>query len=107
MRCWPPGLAAFAKATTPEQVEAARVEYLGLKHGRVKAAQERLKSLEPTSRREYGQRFNAAKAQFEAALDAAKGSVERRATVEAGLDVTLPGDSAPDGTLPSAHPDRQ
>jgi phenylalanyl-tRNA synthetase alpha chain len=85
------GLAAFAKATTPEEVEAARVDYLGQKHGRVKAAQERLKSLEPTSRREYGQRFNAAKTQLETALDDAKSRVERRATVEAGLDVTLPG----------------
>ena len=85
------GLAAFGKATTPEEVEATRVEYLGQKHGRVKAAQERLKSLEPASRREYGQRFNAAKAQLETTLDAAKSRVERRTIVEAGLDVTLPG----------------
>ena len=41
------GLAAFEKAATPEAVEAARVEFLGQKQGRVKAAQERLKSLEP------------------------------------------------------------
>ena len=85
------GSAAFGSATTPEGVEAARVEYLGQKHGRVKAAQERLKSLEPASRREYGQRFNAAKAELETALDAAKSRAERRTTVEPGLDVTLPG----------------
>src|SRR5262249_4244033 len=36
------GLAAFAESSTPGQVEAARVEYLGQKQGRVKAAQERL-----------------------------------------------------------------
>jgi phenylalanyl-tRNA synthetase alpha chain len=85
------GLAAFENATTPESVEAARVDFLGQKHGRVKAAQERLKSLEPASRREYGQRFNAVKGELEAALESAKSRVERRTIVEAGLDVTLPG----------------
>ena len=62
---------------TPEAVEAARVEYLGQKHGRLKAAQERLKSLEPATAG-YGQRFNAAKAELEAACEAAKSRVERR-----------------------------
>ncbi len=85
------GLAAFEKATTPEDVEAARVDFLGQKHGRVKSAQERLRSLEPASRKEYGQRFNAAKTQLEAALEGAKSRSERRTTAEAGLDVTLPG----------------
>ena len=41
------GLAAFESAATPEAVEAARIEFLGQKQGRLKAAQERLKSLEP------------------------------------------------------------
>jgi phenylalanyl-tRNA synthetase alpha chain len=85
------GLSAFGKVATPEEVEAARVEYLGQKHGRVKTAQERLKSLEPTSRKEYGQRFNAAKAELEAALEAARSRVDRKAIVADGLDVTLPG----------------
>ncbi len=85
------GLAAFGKAATPEAVEAARVEYLGQKNGRVKVAQERLKSLEPASRKEYGQRFNAAKGELEAALEAARSRMERKAVVAAGLDVTLPG----------------
>ena len=48
-----------AGAASPEAVESARVEFLGQKQGRLKAAQERLKSLEPASRREYGQKFNA------------------------------------------------
>ncbi len=85
------GLSAFGSAATPEEVEAARVEYLGQKHGQVKAAQERLKSLEPASRKEYGQRFNAAKAELEAALEAARSRVERKTIVADGLDVTLPG----------------
>ncbi len=85
------GLAAFAKATTPEPVEAARVEFLGQKHGRVKAAQERLKSLEPAARKAYGQRFNAVKTELEAALEAARGRVERKQDGREGIDVTLPG----------------
>ena len=85
------GLSAFGNSSTPEEVEAARVEYLGQKHGRVKAAQERLKSLEAASRKEYGQRFNAAKTELDAALEAARSRVERKAIVADGLDVTLPG----------------
>jgi phenylalanyl-tRNA synthetase alpha chain len=85
------GLAAFGKAATPEEVEATRIEYLGQKHGRVKAAQERLKTLEPSSRKEYGQRFNAAKAELEAALEAARSRVERQAVRADAIDVTLPG----------------
>jgi phenylalanyl-tRNA synthetase alpha chain len=85
------GLSAFAQATAPEQAEAARVEFLGQKHGRVKAAQERLKSLEPTARKSYGQRFNAVKAELEAAYEAAKARVERKDEDRGRIDVTLPG----------------
>ena len=95
------GLAAFAKSPTPEQVEAARVEYLGQKQGRVKAAQERLKSLEPSSRKAYGQRFNAVKGELEAAFEAAKVRVERRAEERGRIDVTLPG---PRPRLGHRHP---
>ena len=44
----------------------------GQKQGRVKAAQERLKSLEPAGKRAYGQRFNAVKQALEAACEAAQ-----------------------------------
>jgi phenylalanyl-tRNA synthetase alpha chain len=85
------GLDAFKSAATSLAVEASRIDYLGQKQGRLRAAQERLKSLEPASRRDYGQQFNAAKAALEAAFDAARSRVERRATAAIGLDVTLPG----------------
>jgi phenylalanyl-tRNA synthetase alpha chain len=95
------GLAAFVKSPTPEQVEAARVEYLGQKQGRVKAAQERLKSLEASSRKAYGQRFNAVKGELEAAFEAARARVERRADERGRIDVTLPG---PRPRLGHRHP---
>src|SRR4051794_37920947 len=70
------GLAAFQQAGAPEAVEAARIEFLGQKQGRVKAAQERLKALEPSARRGYGQRFNAVKQALEAAWEAARTRLE-------------------------------
>jgi phenylalanyl-tRNA synthetase alpha chain len=85
------GLAAFDGAGTPAAVEAARIEFLGLKQGRVKAAQERLKSLEPSAKRAYGQRFNAVKGALEARHESAKARVDRPAVATTGLDVTLPG----------------
>ncbi len=86
------GLAVFRQAETAEAVEAARIEFLGQKQGRVKAAQERLKALEPAARRIYGQQFNAVKQALEAAWDAAKTRAERPAAApRGGIDVTLPG----------------
>src|SRR5580700_1616494 len=71
------GLAAFGSAATPEAVESARVEFLGQKQGRLKSAQERLKSLEPGDRREFGQNFNRTKGTLEAAYEASKSRLER------------------------------
>ncbi len=85
------GLAAFASATTAEAVESARVEFLGQKQGRLKAAQERLKSLAPADRREFGQKFNSTKGALEQAFEGAKSRLERPATSGDGIDVTLPG----------------
>ncbi|MGA8352377.1 MAG: phenylalanine--tRNA ligase subunit alpha, partial [Isosphaeraceae bacterium] len=105
------GIAALVAASSPEALETARIEYLGQKQGKLKAAQERLRTLDPAGKRVYGQRFNGVKQSLEAALSAARlrlglrrhyalpadtgdyGSVgsparllERRA-----IDVTLPG----------------
>jgi phenylalanyl-tRNA synthetase alpha chain len=88
------GLEALRQAAAPAAIEAVRIEYLGMKQGRLKAAQERLKALEPAARRGYGQRFNAVKQALEAAHEAARARVERPAAspaLAAGFDVTLPG----------------
>jgi len=96
------GLSAFLGAGSAPAVEAARIEFLGQKQGRVKATQERLKRLEPPARRAYGQRFNAVKGALEAACEAAKARVERPAAGPGGLDVTLPGRPRP--RLGHRHP---
>ncbi len=88
------GLAALRDSRDAESVEAARIEYLGQKQGRLKAAQERLKALDPAGKRVYGQRFNATKGALEAAWTEAKARAERPAAAGAAadaLDVTLPG----------------
>jgi phenylalanyl-tRNA synthetase alpha chain len=85
------GLAAFSNAKTAEAVEAARVEFLGQKQGRLKSAQERLKSLDPSARRPYGQAFNGVKSALEAACESAKSRIARPVSSEAAIDVTLPG----------------
>ncbi|MEO6810269.1 MAG: phenylalanine--tRNA ligase subunit alpha [Isosphaeraceae bacterium] len=96
------GLSAFQAALTPRDVEAARIDFLGQKQGKVKAAQERLKTLEPSAKRGYGQRFNAVKGVLEGAFEAAKARVERPSVAVGGLDVTLPGRPRP--RLGHRHP---
>jgi len=85
------GTAALVAASSPEALEAARIEYLGQKQGKVKAAQERLRTLDPAGKRVYGQRFNGVKQSLEAALNAARLRLERRAVAAGAIDVTLPG----------------
>jgi len=85
------GTAALVAASSPEALEAARIEYLGQKQGKVKAAQERLRTLDPAGKRVYGQRFNGVKQSLEAALSAARLRLERRSVAAGAIDVTLPG----------------
>ncbi len=87
------GVQAFGAADSADAVEAARIEYLGQKSGRLKAAQERLKTLPAEARRGYGQRFNAVKTALEAALEAARQRDSRPSQAAAAdiLDVTRPG----------------
>ncbi len=85
------GTAALVAASSPETLEAARIEYLGQKQGKVKAAQERLRTLNPAGKRVYGQRFNGVKQALEAALGDARSRLERRSVAAGAIDVTLPG----------------
>lgn len=85
------GIAALVAASSPEAIETARIEYLGQKQGKLKAAQERLRTLDPAGKRVYGQRFNGVKQSLEAALNAARLRLERRAVAAGAIDVTLPG----------------
>src|SRR5208337_79471 len=108
------GKAALDAASSSAALEVARIEYLGQKQGKLKAAQERLRTLDTAGKRAYGQQFNGVKQSLEAALNAARlrlkprdvaagaGHVSASAKVEAvsigsravaagAIDVTLPG----------------
>src|SRR5271166_2771461 len=76
------GIASLSGAASPEQLEAARIEYLGQKQGKLKTAQERLRTLDPADKRVYGQRFNGVKQSLETALSGARLRLERRSRSE-------------------------
>jgi phenylalanyl-tRNA synthetase alpha chain len=87
-------LAAFGAAGDAASLENAKARFLG-KSGELAGFQSALKTLPPDQRREQGARFNAAKQQIEAALEArraelADAKLAARLSEEA-LDVTLPG----------------
>ena len=77
------GRAAFGAARGTAEVESARIEFLGLKSGKFKAARDRLKELPPAVKPLYGQRFNAVKSALEQALEEAADRV-RQAPARAG-----------------------
>ncbi len=86
--------AGFAAAADTAQLEAARVEFLGAKQGRLKAAQKQMGQVAGPDRPAAGKRFNEVKQAIEAAFGQAKGRVEDGEGVDAGgpaYDVTLPG----------------
>ncbi|MCE9552857.1 MAG: phenylalanine--tRNA ligase subunit alpha [Planctomycetes bacterium] len=94
---------AFSSAADADAVEAARVEFLGAKSGRLKAVQKGLGAIPPADKPAAGQRFNAVKQQVEAALAAAQERLAAATTATAlvGYDTTTPGTPL---TLGHLHP---
>ncbi len=95
-------LAVFLNVKTLEELEAARVEYLGRK-GRLAEAMKDLASLDADARREAGKIANDVKRTIEASFQATEarvvaGAAEERQAQE-WLDVTLPGVSPAVGHL--------
>jgi phenylalanyl-tRNA synthetase alpha chain len=85
--------AAFSVAADAEKVEVARIEYLGAKSGRLKAAQKGLSTVPGPDKPAAGKRFNEIKAEIEAAFAAAQArlAASPEAAVEAPFDPTVPG----------------
>lgn len=85
-----------------DAVEAARVEFLGARSGRLKAVQKLLGGVPAADKPAAGRHFNETKAAVAALLAAAQARVAAAATPAAPpLDVTLPGTPVPRGHL---HP---
>jgi phenylalanyl-tRNA synthetase alpha chain len=88
------GLTGFHQAGDAAAVEAARVEFLGAKSGRLKAVQKGLGAVAGPDKPAAGKRFNEVKVQLEAALAAAQERLAAgSAAAESGepFDPTLPG----------------
>jgi phenylalanyl-tRNA synthetase alpha chain len=86
-------LAAFAAVNDAAALEATRVEFLGAKAGRVKAAQQGLGKVDKADKPAAGKRFNEVKQAVEAALAGAQERIAKAAKPQAAaaFDVTLPG----------------
>ena len=86
--------AAFADASDNEQLEAARIEYLGAKGGKLRDAQKGLGKVDKADKPTAGKRFNEVKQQVEAAFEEAKERLESGDTggdSAATFDPTIPG----------------
>ncbi len=85
---------AFAAAVDADALEAARIEFLGAKSGRLKSAQKQLGSVPGPDKPAAGKRFNETKTAVEAAFAAAEQRVASgavSATARPPFDPTLPG----------------
>ena len=94
-------LTAIGAAHSSEQLEAARVEFLGKKRGRLKDLQKLLGTVPAEERRAIGQRFNEVKDRVEGLLTARQKELSRPKSAVAGIDITLPGRAPRAGSL---HP---
>lgn len=93
----------FAAAGKQEDLEAARIEFLGAKSGKLKAVQKQLGSVDKSDKPAAGKRLNEVKNAIQEAFEAATNRLESgtQETVDDGFDATLPG---PEFTLGKVHP---
>lgn len=89
-------VAAFETATDPDALEAARIEFLGAKSGRLKSVQKGLGRIDKADKPAAGKRFNQVKQQIEEAfarvkLAAAEANLHREEKTTIGQDPTVPG----------------
>ena len=85
--------ATFAAAANAAELDAARVEFLGAKKGKLKALQKNMGSVPKESKKDAGMKLNAAKQSIQAAFDEAKErlSGDGKAIRDPEFDATLPG----------------
>lgn len=95
---------SFANASAAEQLEAARIEFLGAKSGQLKTVQKHLANIAGPDKPAAGQRLNEVKAAIQTAFDQAKQRLEQlgpSAARDPKIDPTLPGPAIRVGRL---HP---
>jgi len=85
---------AFAKAADADQLDEARVEFLGAKKGRLKVVQKGLGGIDKSDKPAAGQALNATKTAIQAAFEQAKARLlgdEDTVVRDSKFDATLPG----------------
>jgi phenylalanyl-tRNA synthetase alpha chain len=85
---------AFQVSADATALEAARIEFLGMKSGRMKAAQKNLGSVDKSDKPAAGKRFNEVKLQIEAAFEQAQARIISSAVagpIGPRFDPTVPG----------------
>src|SRR6185436_16933432 len=95
---------AFAAATDPAALEAARIEFLGAAKGRLKGVQKGLGAVAKEDKPAAGKRFNEVKTEIEAAFESAQQRISSRGAAKKlgpQFDPTLPGEPLRLGRL---HP---
>lgn len=94
---------AFAEARSAEQLEAARIEFLGAKAGRLKTVQKLLGSVAVADKPAAGKRLNEVKAAIESGFQTASERLENvvEELVDETFDATLPGSTWSTGRV---HP---
>ena len=83
-------LAAIAAATDADSVEAARIEFLGKKQGRLKDLQKLLGQVTAEERPVIGKQFNEVKNRVNSALEARQSELLKPSAEVEGIDVTEP-----------------
>jgi phenylalanyl-tRNA synthetase alpha chain len=84
-------IAQIDAATSSDDVEAARISYLGQKSGKIKDVQKLLGKLPPDQKPLFGKRFNEVKTRIEALLEAKQSTLSKPKVAANAIDVTLPG----------------
>lgn len=84
-------LAAIDAATSADELEAARIEFLGKKKGRLRDLQSSMKDATPEQRPVVGKRFNEAKNKVAGRHTERKAALDQPKADVTGVDVTLPG----------------
>lgn len=97
-------LDAIGKAETKDALEAARIDFLGRKEGRISAVTRGMGSLSPEDRPAVGAEANRVKKAVTEALERRGGELAATMAGGRGLDPTLPGRAFP---LGAKHPVQQ
>ena len=84
------GVDAFRRAATADELEAARIEFLGDKRGRVLAFQQALRAIPPEAKRDAGRTFNELKTQLADAHERRRAELAAASRRGRRVDLTMP-----------------